>query len=194
MIRTYTATGLIGGTNGKLDNIDAADVRGDGTNIALADGDTAMVVVFGDQEYFYSYDADSAAAESSPDIIQPDANAGDGRWVRVNKDYLPGAEQELTCADAVTIDWASGATAYMTFDRATAALTLANGVNGEVYRLLLIQDATGSRVVTWVTTVKWRGGSAPTLSTAANAIDIITLVKIAGVFYGDISAGFAEVV
>lgn len=36
--------------------------------------------------------------------------------------------------------------------------------------LKVVQDGTGSRTVTWPATVKWNG-SAPTLSTAANAVD-----------------------
>jgi hypothetical protein len=30
--------------------------------------------------------------------------------------FLDGREQEITCADNVTIDWAAGASAYMTFE------------------------------------------------------------------------------
>lgn len=41
--------------------------------------------------------------------------------------------------------------------------------------LWLIQDATGSRTVTWPATVKWAGGTAPTLTTTATKTDIITL-------------------
>lgn len=111
--------------------------------------------------------------------------------LRTMLENLDGREQAITCADSVTIDWSAGATARMTFDRASVALTLSNGSNGKVYRLLLKQDATGGRVVTWSTTVKWRGGSAPTLSAGANAEDILTFVYINGAWYGDIAANFA---
>ena len=84
VIRTYTATALTGGTAGSLDNMDAADAKGNGTSVALADGDTAIVIVPGDQVYFYAFDDDSALDESSPDIVKPDDNAGDGRWILVN--------------------------------------------------------------------------------------------------------------
>jgi len=68
----YAATALTGGANGSLDAIDGT---------ALADGDSAVVLVPGQAVYHYSLDADSAATESSPDVISPDANAGDKRWV-----------------------------------------------------------------------------------------------------------------
>lgn len=41
--------------------------------------------------------------------------------------------------------------------------------------LLVRQDATGSRTITWPAAVKWAGGSAPTLTTTAGALDIIAL-------------------
>ena len=66
------ATSLIGGAEGSLDSIDGTD---------LNDQDMAIVAVMGDKFYLYSLDADSAAAESSPDVIAPDANGGDKRWI-----------------------------------------------------------------------------------------------------------------
>lgn len=44
-------------------------------------------------------------------------------------------------------------------------------------RLELVQDATGSRLVTWPASVKWGTPGAPTLSTAANAIDVVEFVS-----------------
>lgn len=40
----------------------------------------------------------------------------------------------------------------------------------------LVQDATWSRTVTWFTTIKWVGWSAPTLTTTANKIDTIGII------------------
>ena len=106
---------------------------------------------------------------------------------------LPAEQQALTCADAVTIDFAQGATAIMTFDRPSVAFTLSNLVNGEVYRLLLIQDGTGGRVATWVTTVHWEAKTVPILSTGASDKDIITFVKIGDIIYGGVSKNFGAV-
>ena len=44
--------------------------------------------------------------------------------------------------------------------------------------LFLLQDGTGSRIVTWPGTVKWAGGTAPTLTTTASRYDIIVLTTI----------------
>lgn len=45
--------------------------------------------------------------------------------------------------------------------------------------LYIAQDATGGRTITWPT-VKWAGGVAPVISTAANAIDIYTFFTMDG--------------
>jgi len=71
----YFCTALTGGTSGCLDKID-------GDN--LADQDVALVVIQSEQKfYIFSLDEDSGATESSPDVISPDSNAGDKRWVLV---------------------------------------------------------------------------------------------------------------
>jgi hypothetical protein len=49
--------------------------------------------------------------------------------------------------------------------------TFPAAASGKQFFLVLVQDATGSRTVTWPGTVKWAGGSAPTLSTAATKVD-----------------------
>lgn len=57
--------------------------------------------------------------------------------------------------------------------------------------LKLVQDATGSRVATWPGTVKWPGGFAPTLSTAASAVDIISFYYDGTNYYGFPGFAFA---
>lgn len=57
-------------------------------------------------------------------------------------------------------------------------LALANVINGQKLELLLTQDATGSRTVTWFSGIKWAGGSAPTLTTTANKSDFLAIEVI----------------
>ncbi len=71
--------------------------------------------------------------------------------------------------DAVTALWHSAtlnANCTFTFTGATS------GVVAEMI-LELLQDGTGSRIVTWPGSVVWPGGSAPTLTTTAGATDIL---------------------
>jgi len=70
---------------------------------------------------------------------------------------------------------------------ANAALSFANGVAGGVYVVEVRQDATGGRVPVWPATVRWPGGTAPTLSTAPNAFDIMTFYYNGTVYAGVVS-------
>jgi len=69
----YSATSLTGGGSGALDSIDGT---------SLTDLDSCIVFTLA-TVYVYSLDDDSAASESSPDVISPDANAGNKRWILV---------------------------------------------------------------------------------------------------------------
>lgn len=56
----------------------------------------------------------------------------------------------------------------------TTLITTVNQVAGAPpYRITLVQDAVGGRLVTWGPEFKWPSGVTPTLSTGANAVDII---------------------
>jgi hypothetical protein len=87
--------------------------------------------------------------------------------------YLPG--NVLTLTDGATINWDVnlGATATVTLggNRTVAAPT--NLVAGAFYALEIIQDATGSRTLTWNSVFKFANGVAPVLSTAASARDYV---------------------
>jgi len=67
---------------------------------------------------------------------------------------------------------------------------MTNPRDGHVYRLRLVQDGTGSRAVDWKDTIKWRGGSAPTLTGTASYSDFITLVRSNGTWFADASLNF----
>jgi hypothetical protein len=69
MAKTYNYTKLTGGTDGCLDAL---------TDAIVEDGDFALGVVSGVQ-YSHYFDADSTAAASSPDVIEP--ISGSGRWL-----------------------------------------------------------------------------------------------------------------
>lgn len=64
----------------------------------------------------------------------------------------------------------------------------ASGTSG-TFTLFLNQDGTGSRTATWPGSVKWAGGTAPTLTTTASRTDILVFTTIdAGViWYGAVS-------
>lgn len=59
-------------------------------------------------------------------------------------------------------------------------ITFPTAAAGKSFTLALTQDSTGSRTVTWPGTVKWSGGSAPTLTTTANKVDLFSFVSLDG--------------
>src|SRR5688572_25746872 len=56
-------------------------------------------------------------------------------------------------------------------------LVFAGGREGDEVTVLLIQDSTGSRTVTWPSNVSWEAGQAPALRTAGASVDMFTFVK-----------------
>jgi len=67
----YKKTAITGGGATALDGVDGA---------ALVDGNLAFVT-YGGVFYAYILDDDSGATESSPDVIAPDTNPGNKRWI-----------------------------------------------------------------------------------------------------------------
>jgi hypothetical protein len=93
-----------------------------------------------------------------------------------NNVWAAAALQTLTDAASVTPDFSTGFDFIWTI--AAAGRTLANATNPKVGQkgvIYLVQDATGSRTITtWGTNYKFSGGTKPTLTTAASAVDIIS--------------------
>jgi hypothetical protein len=85
----------------------------------------------------------------------------------------PPSYVELADAPAITVDWSQGNTQSVTLG-GNRTLVFSNGQKGGKYLLILKQDATGSRTVTWPFTVRWPGTSGPTLTTTANKTDYVS--------------------
>ena len=93
-----------------------------------------------------------------------------------------------------TIDWGNdGNVQSFTFGAGNETLaftnpadsTIGGGSNNPAYCMLSItQDATGSRTATWPASVKWPGGTAPTLSTGSGAVDLIVFMFTGSSYLG----------
>jgi hypothetical protein len=66
-----------------------------------------------------------------------------------------------------------------------------NMVNGGTYILRVTQSSTGNNALTYGTAYKWPAGAAPLLSTANNAVDILTFVSDGTSMFGVIQKAFA---
>lgn len=76
-----------------------------------------------------------------------------------------------------TVNWSNGDKQSITLAGNITITFNAPAAGVGTFTLRLIQDGSGTRLVTWAASsgsVKWPGGTAPTLSTAAAAVDIVS--------------------
>lgn len=87
--------------------------------------------------------------------------------------YADGVVDDGNSSTADTIDWGTGNHHKSTLT-GNVTYTFTAPPGPATLTLQLVQDATGSRTATWPATVKWPGGTAPTLTTTAAAKDILS--------------------
>lgn len=97
-----------------------------------------------------------------------------------------------TLTDAATISWdlSSNQVAKVTLG---GNRTLANPFytkDGGVYVLFVVQDATGSRTLTYGSNYRWGYSLPPVLTATPNQMDILTFVSLNGKMYGTSSLGY----
>ena len=100
-------------------------------------------------------------------------------------------QQSGTGDGTTTIDWGNGNKYQFTFGAQNDTFTFTAPAKPGNFLLKMIQDSTGSRTATWPASIKWVGGSAPTLSTAANSVDIISFYYDGTNYYGIGSLDFS---
>jgi hypothetical protein len=124
-----------------------------------------------------------AYATSSPSIISllNAGNMGLGTstpWSKLTigaKGAITTTENQLTDAGTITVSWKDGNQQVVTLG-GNRTINFSNYVAGSILRLVVCQDGTGSRTVTWDSNVLWSGGSAPTLTTTANKCDVASFI------------------
>ena len=128
-------------------------------------------------------DTSAGAARSTLGLaIGTDVQAHDADTAKVDVAQEWSAQQNFNAgalSDGASISWNVN-----THQVASVTLggnrTLANPTNmkdGGTYILTVKQDGTGGRTLAYGSAYKWPGGSAPTLSSGANAIDILTFIS-----------------
>ena len=87
--------------------------------------------------------------------------------------FTNGYTEEVATANtstAYTIDLANGSVQILTLT-GNCTFTFPTATAGKSFIMLLKQDATGSRTVTWPAAVKWPSGTAPTITSTASKLD-----------------------
>lgn len=126
-------------------------------------------------------------------------NTGTAKWNNTPAALPTGGGVETVSTNsaatgAVTLNLANGNVFNVTMT-GNVTFTFSGATSGKAcsFGLYLSQDATGSRTVTWPT-VKWAGGTAPTLTTTASATDVLVFESLDGgtTWYGSlVGANFA---
>jgi hypothetical protein len=83
---------------------------------------------------------------------------------------------------AITVSLTNGTVQILTLT-GNATITMPTAAAGKSFIIILAQDATGSRTVTW-STVVWPSGSAPTITTTASKKDIYSFFSDGTNWYG----------
>lgn len=104
-------------------------------------------------------------------------NATAAEYNNLRNDLLNGKRNITTDTDGATITFdLDNNSIHQVVLGGNRTLALSNVNVGQVFILRLVQDATGNRVPVWFTTIKWAAGSAPVLSTGANAVDVFGFI------------------
>ena len=145
------------------------------TNLKTANGTTNLTI--------------STGNTSGPKIVISSSNNSvivNGSLIvagSINDAAANASSQTLT--DGTTISWNTslGKIATVTLGGNRA---IANATNLKIgtYILVVKQDGSGSRTLTWSGAYKWPAGVAPTLTTNANATDIMTFYSDGTNMYG----------
>jgi len=126
------------------------------------------------------FDAEDITTGNTRVLTAPDADVTIAGLEKAQEFTKTQNFNATTLVDGASISWDASAnqvtSVTITDNRTMAAPT--NLVDGAVYLLVIIQDGTGSRTMSWNAVFKFTGGTAPTLTTTASAKDIL-------VFYSD---------
>ena len=103
-----------------------------------------------------------------------------------------GVQQEstaLTSGTSVTLDLNAGTVFTITLAHNIGTFTWSNPASSgyaSVFSLKVTQDGTGGRTISWPASVDWASGTAPTLSSGANDVDVFVFLTVDGgtTYYG----------
>lgn len=114
------------------------------------------------------------------------------RWVdEVTRAALGGAAVTASVTGTATVDWTRGTLQQITLT-GDVTLTFAGLGDGQRVTLLVVQDGTGGWTVTWPSDVRWPGNVPPAWTPAADAVDLVTFLRVEGLGTAGVTLGWAE--
>lgn len=158
-IKRATSTGILKGTSGVI----SAITPGSGVETFLTTPSSANLATAVTDET----GSGALVFGTNPTIAKPVMNATNP----TAQTYSPSA------SGTATLDLSLSNQHYITMPAGNITVALSNDTNNQVFVVSILQDATGSRTVTWFSTIRWAGGSAPTLTTTASKRDVFGFIR-----------------
>lgn len=125
-----------------------------------------------------------SAATAGTDYVTPTGTETLTNKTLTNPTVTNYTETPFTAnsSTAITLALTNGTVQIITLT-GNSTITMPTAVSGKSFIMFLKQDATGSRTVTW-STVKWAGGTAPTITATASRQDIYSFFSDGTNWYG----------
>ena len=176
---TATEINLLDGVTATTSELNILDgVTATATEINLLDGVTATTT-----ELNY-LDITTLGTTEASKAVTADANG----VVKFDNAIIEESTA-LTSGTSVTLNIRDGSVYTITLAHNIGTFTWSNPAGSgysSSFTLKVTQDGTGSRTISWPASVDWAGGTAPTLSTGANDVDVFVFFTVDGgtTYYG----------
>ena len=176
---TATEINLLDGVTATTSELNILDgVTATATEINLLDGVTATTT-----ELNY-LDITTLGTTEASKAVTADANG----VVKFDNAIIEESTA-LTSDTSVTLNIRDGSVYTITLAHNIGTFTWSNPAGSgysSSFTLKVTQDGTGSRTISWPASVDWAGGTAPTLSTGANDVDVFVFFTVDGgtTYYG----------
>ena len=143
----------------------------------------------------FTYSNNNLTIKQSNGDLNVVVNTMTGLTINGNLTYSGQANNPIYTAGTVTAshipNWNNSNVQHVILSAATTSISGGTNIaNGAIYTMILKQNATGSRVVTWATQYKWQSGIAPVLTSIPNGVDILTFISDGTNLYGLIAKDF----
>ena len=192
-----TYTKIFPGTGGTVTSVNTAglatggEITGSGTVTVAINSQTALSASPAAADQFAIYDATATAHRK----ITTTELFGATDLTATAREYTKTQNFNMTTlTDGSTISWdlSQNQVATVTLEGNRTLDAPSNQVAGSTYILIVVQDGTGSRTLaTSNAAFLWPGGTEPTLTTTAAAIDVLTFVSNGSKMLGVAQLAFA---
>jgi len=168
------------------------DASSTSTGSIITDGGVgiAKAIYVGTNANIAGLTASSAVATDSSKNLVSVTNTGTGSNVLASSPTITNptitnyveTPYSANSSTAITLALTNGTVQIITLT-GTCTITMPTAVSGKSFTLLLKQDATGSRTVTW-STVSWPSATAPTITSTASKIDKYVFISDGTSWFG----------